>query len=217
MDRKKDIRRSDRVLLRDTFHDGIRQQGRCVRAKRGVGSDNDSPFTAEGNKVLLVAGSEITMTVNSVDFPEKNLYVRVKFNLVDSRNNGGLLQEWLEEIDGNVRDTDGSDFLRMRLEDSLHGLPGIDPVVFSISCAIRCSRCRPVHQPWKMFSILPLTGSRYKRRTKIKVSRVQSLQGALESLGGGSVVGVVELGHEEKLFSFETGSLDAMANLGFVA
>jgi hypothetical protein len=71
----------------------------------------------------------------------------VKLDLVDGGDDGGDFEQTVEELDGEVGDTDGLDLVGVRLVDALHVLPGVEPVVRVVRLAITGHGCRPVHQP----------------------------------------------------------------------
>lgn len=55
-------------------------------------------------------------------------HLRVQLNLVDSRCDGGNGEQAVEELDGEVGDTDGFELIGVSLVQSLHLLPSIEPV-----------------------------------------------------------------------------------------
>lgn len=130
------------------------------------------------------------------------------FNLVHCRNDVRLLEELLKVLDGNVRDTDGFDFLGMSLVDLLHRLPGVDPIVLTVRLAI-LRGTGPVHKPCRVSSkpTVPTLEQRVSR-TKVEVWGVEILQRRLERRLGVPLVGVVQFSGQKNLFPGNAGVLD---------
>jgi len=107
----------------------------------------------------------------------------VELDLVDGWDDGGYCEKSLEKFDGEVGDTDRLELIGVGLVQSLHGFPGIDPVVSRISFHLLGHGCGPVHEP------------------KIEVTRLQLAQGILQRLGSPLVMGVVKFGGQKEGFT----------------
>jgi hypothetical protein len=125
---------------------------------------------------------------------------RVKLDLVDGRDDGRNREEAVKVLDREIGHADRAQLLRILLLESLHRLPGVEPVdrALRLRWVLLGVRSGPVHEP------------------EVEVVRAERLERRFERGLGLGLVGVVELGGEEEGLAGDARCLDALADLVLV-